>query len=114
MSEATDLVDRQVAAYQARDLDAFLGFYAKDIKIMDADGNVIAHGLGGMRMFYEPLFRDSPQLTAKVLNRMVIGDTVIDEEEVSGINVAGYPAEMHAAAIYRMRDGLIRNVTLLM
>jgi len=104
MSEATDLVDRQVAAYQARDLDGFLRFY----------GAVIAGGMEGMRAFYEPLFRDSPELSAKVLNRIVIGDCVIDEEKVSGINVAGYPAQMHAAVVYQIRDGLIRGVIFLL
>jgi uncharacterized protein (TIGR02246 family) len=114
MSEATDLVDRQVAAYQARDLDGFLRFYAEDVKIRDFGGAVIAGGMEGMRAFYEPLFRDSPELSAKVLNRIVIGDCVIDEEKVSGINVAGYPAQMHAAVVYQIRDGLIRGVIFLL
>ena len=114
MSETTDLVDRQVVAYQARDLDGFLSFYAEDVKIRDFDGNVIADGIEGMHAFYEPLFRDSPQLSAKILNRIVIGDYVIDEEEVSGIDLAGYPAEMHAAVVYQIRDGLIHGVIFLL
>ena len=67
-----------------------------------------------MRAFYEPLFRDSPQLRAKILNRVVIGNYVIDEEEVSGIDLAGYPAEMHAAVAYQIRDGLIHGVRFLL
>jgi uncharacterized protein (TIGR02246 family) len=114
MSEATDLVDRQVAAYQARDLDSFLSFYAEDVKVRDLDGTVIAVGLDGMRAFYEPLFRDSPQLSAKILNRIAIRNHVIDEEGVSGINLAGYPAEMHAAVVYQIRDGLIHDVIFIM
>ena len=39
MSDATDLVDRQIAAYRARDLEQFLSFYAEDVRIRDFDGN---------------------------------------------------------------------------
>jgi hypothetical protein len=92
----------------------FLSFYAEDVKVRDFDGTVIAAGLDGMRAFYEPLFRDSPQLSAKILNRIAIRDYVIDEEEVSGINVAGYPAEMHAAVVYQIRDGLIHDLIFIM
>ena len=31
MSEATDVVDRQIAAFRNRDLERFLGFYAADV-----------------------------------------------------------------------------------
>jgi len=69
-SEVTDLVDRQIAAYQARDIDAFLTFYDKDVRIRQFDGSVMVSGLDGMRGFYEPLFRDSPQLNARILHRI--------------------------------------------
>jgi hypothetical protein len=62
MSDTTDLVDRQIAAYQERDLDAFLAFYAKDVRIRQFDGTVVADGTDGLHSFYEPLFRDSPGL----------------------------------------------------
>ena len=46
MSEVTDVVDRQVAAYRDRNLERFLACYAADVKvtveyIRDSDGNVI-------------------------------------------------------------------------
>lgn len=62
ISAATDLVGRQIAAFRVRDTDAFLACYAKDVKIRDFDGNVMADGLEGLREFYGPTFRDSPQL----------------------------------------------------
>jgi hypothetical protein len=37
-----------------------------------------------------------------LLNRIVVGDYVIDEEEVSGGIAEGYPEEFHAVAIYRI------------
>ena len=44
--------------------------------------------------------------------RMVAGDHVIDEEDISGMAVAGSPRTVHAVAIYRVRDGLIHDVVL--
>jgi hypothetical protein len=47
MSEATDVVDRQVAAYRDRDLKRFLGCYAPGVRVRDFDGNVLMDGAGG-------------------------------------------------------------------
>jgi hypothetical protein len=71
MSEATDVVDRQIAAFRDRDLERYLGFYAADVKIRDFDGNVLMEGMRGM---YGPLFRDSPELRVEIPRRMVAGD----------------------------------------
>lgn len=45
---------------------------------------------------------------------VVAGDYVIDEEVGSGIVMAGFPPEEHIAVVYRVRDGLIDDVVLLM
>ncbi len=114
MSEASDVVDRQVAAYRDRDLERFLACYAAGVKIRDFDGTVLMDGLEAMRGQYGALFRDSPQLKADIPTRIVAGDYVIDEEYGSGIVMAGFPTEEHIAVIYRVRDGLIHDVILLM
>lgn len=77
-------MDRQIAAFFARDIDTFLTCYANDVKIRDFDGNVLVDGLEGMRGFYSPMFRDSPQLSGQIVRRIALGGYVIDEEEGSG------------------------------
>jgi hypothetical protein len=114
MSEATELVDRQIAAFRDRDLDSFLSCYAEGVKIRDFDGNVLMDGLEAMRGQYEPLFRDSLELTVQIPRRMVAADYVIDEENISGFVLAGFPTAMHAVVVYRVRDGLIRDAVFLM
>ena len=114
MSEATDVVDRQSAAFRDRDLEGFMGCYAAGIRIRDFDGNVLMDGPEAMRGQYGPLFRDSPQLSVEIPNRMVAGDYVVDEENLSGFILAGFPPEMHAVVVYRVREGLIHDVVLLM
>ncbi|MGO8959496.1 MAG: nuclear transport factor 2 family protein [Streptosporangiaceae bacterium] len=59
MSAATDVVDRQIAAFRDRDLDGFLRCYADGVKIRDFGGNVLMDGKEAMRGQYGPLFRDS-------------------------------------------------------
>jgi hypothetical protein len=114
MPEATEVVDRQIAAFRDRDLERFLEFYSAGVKVRDFDGNVLMDGLAAMRGQYGPLFRDSPELSVEIPRRVAAGDYVVDEEQVSGFVLAGYPAAMHAVVVYRVRDGLIHDVVFLM
>ena len=88
MSTTTDLIDGEIAAYRARNLDEFLSCYSADAVIRDADGNVLMEGELQMREFYGPLFRDSPDLRVEIPRRIEFGDYVIDEEPVDGEPVA--------------------------
>ena len=114
MPDATDLVDRQIAAYRDRDLAGFLSCYAGDVKVRDFAGHVLMDGLEDIRGRYGQLFADSPELRVEIPRRMVAGEHVIDEEEISGFVMAGFPATMHAVVVYLVRDGLIQEVMLLM
>jgi hypothetical protein len=114
MSKETDLIDGEIAAYRKRDLNAFLDFYAADVVIKDADGNVLVQGLQGMHEFYEPLFRDSPDLKVEIPTRIAFGEYVIDEELIDGVNVEGFPRQLHAAVVNRVKDGKISGATFLM
>ena len=66
-----------------------------------------------MRAFYGQLFTNSPELHAEAPSRIRAGDFVIDEERVRGLNLPGFPPEMHAAVVYRVRDGLTIHVRML-
>ncbi len=114
MGDVTEVVERQIAAFRDRDLERFLGCYAAGVKIRDFDGNVLMDGPEAMRGQYGPLFRDSPQLSVDIPRRMVAGDYVVDEESLSGFILAGFPQELHAVVVYRVQDGLIHDVVLLM
>jgi hypothetical protein len=54
------------------------------------------------------------KLQVELPARMVAGDHVIDEEDISGFILAGFPPAMHAVVVYRARDGLIHDVVFLM
>ena len=95
------------------DLERFLACYASSVVVENASGERIVEGEDGMRAFYGQPFTNSPELHAEVPSRIRAGDFVIDEERVPGLNRPGFPPEMHAAVVYRVRGGLIVHVRLL-
>ena len=108
LAGAEGIVQQQLEEYNARDIDAFLALYSSEVVITDLlDGSVMARGLTEMRPMYQRLFTNNPDLHCQVVKRMVQGDIVVDQEEVTGY-ADGY--SMHAIAIYEVRDGLIRRL----
>ena len=93
-------------------MEGFLAHYAADSKITDLDGNVLMD-LEAMREQYDVLFRDSPDLTARIANRIVVGDLVIDEEEIHEAHHPYFPSHVHAAVAYHVTDDKIDRVVFL-
>jgi hypothetical protein len=54
----------------------------------------------------------SRDLYGEVLNRIAVGEYVLDEERVTGIEMEGSPSEAHAAAVYRVVKGKIAHMWL--
>ena len=105
---ATDVVQDQVDAYGARDIDAFLATYTPDATLWrHPGGELIAQGHEAMRETYTAMFEASPGLKIHIQQRTAIGEFVIDLELVSGMR-GGEP--VRAVAIYQVQGGLISNV----
>ena len=102
-----DIAQQQANAYNARDLDAFLSFYAPDVQAFAFPDRLMGEGIDSMRRNYGRLFEQAPQLHVEITNRMHLGNTVIDQEIVRGTSSGG-PVE--AIAIYRVTDGRIDQV----
>jgi imidazolonepropionase-like amidohydrolase len=105
-----DVVQRQVLAYNARDVEAFVALYAEDTVVeRGGDGELVAAGRDALRETYTELFETSPALHCAVLKRVVSGGVIVDHELVSGIR-GGAP--VRATAVYEVEGGLIQKVTL--
>jgi len=104
------IVDAQLAAYNRRDLEGFLSFYAEDAVLADHPNHVTQTGKAEMRTRYQLRF-SNPSVHAEIIKRITFGRFVIDHERV----VAASPAEgrIEAVAIYEIRDGKIVRVTFL-
>ena len=103
------VVQAQVEAFNARDLDRFVGCYSPDAVLEDGAGGVVARGHEAIRALYRPLFAQSPNLHTEVVQRIQVSPWVIDEERGTGLSVAGFPPEMHVAVVYRVEgDRIVR------
>lgn len=106
-SSPAALAQQQLNAYNQRDIEAFLEPYSDDVEIYSFPNELQGKGKAAMRERYRSMFEKSPELHCELVNRIVLGDTVIDQERVTGI--AGRTLE--AIAIYAVRDGKIVRVT---
>jgi imidazolonepropionase-like amidohydrolase len=100
-----DLAQRQLNAYNLRDIEAFLEPYADDVEIYTFPEKLIAKGKAEMRNMYTPMFENTPNLHCELVNRIVQGNTVIDQENVQvGNNM------VEAIAVYHIEEGKIKKV----
>ena len=106
-----DVIDRQVDAYNQRDLDGFVACYAPATVIEDAVGGLLMQGEDAVRNAYGELFRASPDLHVEIAKRIQIGEYVIDEELVTGRR--GAAEALHAVVVYHVSDGFIDHVRLI-
>jgi len=101
-------VERQLAAYNAHDLEAFMACYTDDVELYEFPDKPIAKGAAAMRERYKARFAD-PILRAEVQNRIVMGERVIDLEHV----VRTWPegsGTWELVAIYELRGERIGKV----
>jgi hypothetical protein len=99
------VVQRQLDAYNARDVDALLATYAPDARQFEHPDKLLATGHVEMRPRFIARFQES-NLHARLLHRMVVGSTVIDHELINRTFPEG-PGTLELIAIYEVRAGLI-------
>ena len=100
------VVQRQLNAYNARNLEAFLDTYADDIKIYNGPDELIMDGKEALRTRYDQLFSNTPNLYCEIKNREVAGSLVTDSEYVRMGD-----RYITARATYEVSNGKIRKVT---
>jgi imidazolonepropionase-like amidohydrolase len=99
------LVQQQLNAYNAHDLEAFLEPYAEEVELYEFPGKLLMKGKDNMRKDYAFLTK-VPKLYCKIQKRIIQDNMVIDHEEVSGFG----PKPLYAVAIYVIENGKISKV----
>ncbi len=101
------VVERQLAAYNARDMAAFAPCFSEDIELWRPPATEPAiKGQAAFREFYAKERFAKPGLRAEVLGRIVMGTKVIDHERIHGVRES--PFEITVA--YEIEGGIIRRV----
>jgi hypothetical protein len=85
----------QLKAYNARDIDAFIVHFTKDLVVEDGQGKPLLVGREALYDKYKDMFTNYPKLHCNVVNRMRCGQFGIDEERISGRG-----EEVHCIVMY--------------
>ena len=104
---AVDVVQGQVEAYNDRDLDRFVSAYSETITIFRMPSTEPSiSGKAQLAEFYSTQRFNLPGLRAEIVNRIVLGNKVIDHERVWGVR----DTPIEVAAVYEVVGGLIERV----
>ena len=107
-SPATDpvaVVQRQLDAYNARDLETLLAVYADEAELFEHPAKLLAKGTTQLRERFIARLTE-PNLHAKLIHRLVMGRTVIDHELVTRTFPEG-PGTLEMIMIYEMEKDRI-------
>lgn len=100
------LVQQQLNAYNARNMEAFLAPYSDSVELFEFPSIPYSKGKDEMRKAYTGMFDQVKELHCQVTERIVEGNTVIDHEYVTGFG----GQTLKAIAVYKIEKGKIQKV----
>ena len=103
------LVQRQLDAYNAKDIDAWLDTYSPNAEQYLLHGECVARGREEIRARILPRFAE-PDLCARLVNRVIMGNIAVDHEVVTR-NFPEGRGSVEIICIYEIADGLIRKAS---
>jgi len=100
------IIRNQVTAFNNRDLDAFVGCFSDDVLVSRFPNEKMYQGNDKMHENYSRFFENVKNSSVEVVNRIVLGNTILDEEisKVDG-------RDGRQVAIYQVENGLISSMT---
>lgn len=110
-TKAEELAQQQLDAYNKRDIDAFLAPYSDSVQVYMFPGQLMFTGKNAMRQQYAEMFTGTPDLHCHLVNRIVLKNTVIDQEKVT---FSKKQPPMEAIAIYTIENNKIARVHFIM
>ena len=104
---AADPVQRQLDAYNDHHLQRFVDCYTDDVQLFrPPQAEPVMSGKAAMAAHYAEHRFNRPALHAELVNRMVLGNKVVDHERITGLR--DQPFE--AAVVFEVERGLIGKV----
>lgn len=104
------VVQKQLDAYNACDIEAFCATCARDIVVRDHEGKPLCRGVKEVRERYEPIFKDNPHQMAIIEQRLCGGPFVVDEEVVEG---RADGVRRRALIIYKVAGEVVGEMTII-
>lgn len=103
------VVQAQLDAYNAKDLEALLATYATDAEQYVLHGERLAKGHDQMRARFAARFAE-PDLHARLLARVVVGNVVVDSELITR-NFPEGRGTLEMLCVYEVGNGLIQRAS---
>ncbi|MCI4666594.1 MAG: nuclear transport factor 2 family protein [Bacteroidia bacterium] len=100
-------VQTQLDAYNTGNIDLFLSAYSDSVKIYNYPDQLKYQGKENMREPYGKMFKELKFLHCRLVNRMVMGNKVLDHEFVT-FQKDSKPVQV--IAIYTVQNGKITEV----
>lgn len=105
MMSAVAVVQAQLDAFNAKDLDALMATYAPDAQQFALHGELLAQGIDALRARYAIRFAE-PDLHARLVSRTAIGNMVVDAEIITR-NFPEGVGTLEMLCVYEVTDGRI-------
>ncbi len=103
------VVQAQLDAYNAKDIDALLRTFAPDAEQFTLHGELLARGHAQMRARFLARFEE-PDLHARLLARTLVGNMVADHERVTRNFPEGL-GTIDMLCLFEVHGGLIRKAS---
>jgi hypothetical protein len=105
--DPVEFAQRQLDAYNDRDLERFASEYTEDVLVFRPPQlEPVLKGKQALKDHYAKNRFNLPGLHAELLSRMTFGNMVIDHERVHGISIE----PLEGAAVYEVTDQGISKV----
>lgn len=98
-------VRKQLEAYNARDIDAFMPWWADDCQYFAFPSTLLAGSAAEIRERHIERFKE-PDLHGELLSRIVVGNVVVDHETVTR-NFPEGKGQFDVICIYEIAHGKI-------
>ena len=100
------LINEQIEMYNKKDVKPYGRTFSTDVKVYDFPHELSIDGRPALRDQYISLVDTTPNLYAEIVNRIIIGNKVIDKIKTTINDTIEY-----TVAIYEIENGLISAVT---
>src|SRR3954466_128638 len=105
MNDPEAVVQCQLDAYNARDIEALIAAYSEDAELFEHPSKLVGSGTAQLLERFTARFKE-PNLHARLQKRIVMGNYVIDHEVVTRTFPEG-PGTLECVMIYEVRNGRI-------
>jgi hypothetical protein len=106
------IIDKQMLAYDTRDIDSMMSVFSDDIKIINfSDGKIVVDGFEDCKKMFSDLFKNSPKLRAEILKTISFDNKVIVQEYIYGRN--GSDEKMEQVIIFEVTNEKINKISMI-